>query len=273
MRTGVWTSAWHKRLLGPLVPECKIFASPGVGSDNMDLPRIIQNGAFACNAPTSVRRVTADGSVMSIMNAFRGTMILKVTAQDMSVRAGKWADLNVDPLDWRGRTVGVLGLGMIGPRAATMCHYLGMKIIYHNRHANPSASENFELVSQDELWKQSHCILLTCPLTDETRYVINKDSLDKTKDGVLLVNVAHGPIVHEESLADALNSGKVLIVFENEPNVNPRLVTHPNTTLSPHVMYLADTSLRGVNEEIIWNIVAYLETGKPNTPLNEPMAV
>ena len=118
--------------------------------------------------------------------------------------------------------MGIIGLGNIGAQVATMAQYLGFKVIYSNRHK--SEEEDFEFVSRDELYKRADVVLLLTPLTDETRGMINTDSIAQMKDGVIIVNVcewrsdvgwrleelttARGPVVKEQDLVDALESGK-----------------------------------------------------------------
>ena len=150
-------------------------------------------------------------------------------------------DRTVRSIDWRTSTIGIIGLGNIGHHVADMCSCLGMKVVYHSRRPRtdctchspngpgPSTTGGracrYEWLSSDDLYKRSDVIVLTCPLTEETRHLINSEALAKMKDGVVLVNVgqsssfpndvnvfdegtARGPVVDEEALVAALESGK-----------------------------------------------------------------
>jgi len=178
---------------------------------------LMSSGAYFANCPLEVGRRTADATIALLLNITRG-----LSTQFLSARAGNWRDPTARAIDWRGATLGIIGLGNIGAQVATMAQYLGFKVIYSNRHK--SEEEDFEFVSRDELYKRADVVLLLTPLTDETRGMINTDSIAQMKDGVIIVNVcewrsdvgwrleelttARGPVVKEQDLVDALESGK-----------------------------------------------------------------
>ena len=173
------------------------------------------SGAYFANAPLEVGRRTADATVSLILTITRG-----LSTQFLHARAGKWKDPSIKALDWRGKTLGILGLGNIGSQVADMATGLGFKVIYSNRHR--AEDEPYEFVSREELFKRADVRLLLTPLTDETRGLINKRTIKELKDGVIIVNVcecrlrwlraalmpARGPVVVEQDLVDALESGK-----------------------------------------------------------------
>ncbi|OCF40628.1 oxidoreductase [Kwoniella heveanensis CBS 569] len=264
---------WDAGLLSPLAPACKLYVGPGAGYDKVDIDWISSSGAMYANSPLAVGRRTADGALALILGAMRG-----ITPQDLSVRAGKWR-APVKTLDWHTATIGIIGLGSIGTRVATLLSAIGAShIIYHSR--RPSSSPEARQSSPpwgycrtlDELYEKADVVVLTCPLTSETKGLICKESLGKMKDGVVLVNVARGPVVKEDDLVEALESGKVmraaLDVFENEPEVHPGLMKNPNVTLSPHVAPAPDSMGAPMNGEVVENIIRFLETGMPMTPVN-----
>jgi phosphoglycerate dehydrogenase-like enzyme len=116
-------------------------------------------------------------------------MLTPLSHQDLSIRSGAWASPTTRSLNWRASTVGILGLGNIGLQLAIMCSYLGMKVIYSNRSPREDIPKDIEYVSREEFWKRSDAIVLTCPLTEETKGLVGKEVLGKMKDGVVLVNV------------------------------------------------------------------------------------
>lgn len=141
------------------------------------------------------------------------------------------------------KTIGILGLGAIGLWMARMAAGFGMKVIAYSRHKKTGPEYDFiEQVSLDELYERSDVISIHCPATDETAGMINKASIAKMKDGVILINTARGVIINEPDLVDALNSGKVyaagLDVVCNEPldHYIP-LMDCPNAVITPHIAW------------------------------------
>ncbi|WVF71887.1 hypothetical protein IAT40_006697 [Kwoniella sp. CBS 6097] len=258
---------WDQGLLGPLAPACKLYVGPGAGYDKVDIEWLSNSGAMYANSPLAVGKRTADGALALILGAMRG-----ITPQDLSVRAGKWR-APVRTLDWNTATIGIIGLGSIGTRVATLLTSIGASnIIYHSRRPSSSAQPQWGYRSLDALYAEADVIVLTCPLTSETKGLICKESFAKMKDGVVLINVSRGPVVKEDDLVEALESGKVmraaLDVFENEPDVHPGLLKNPNVTLSPHVAPAPDSMGAPMNGEVVENIIQFIKTGRPMTPVN-----
>jgi glycerate dehydrogenase len=141
------------------------------------------------------------------------------------------------------KTIGIIGLGAIGLWMARMAAGFGMKVIAYSRHVKTGAQYDFiEQVSLEELYARSDVISIHCPATDETTGMINKDSIAKMKDGVILINTARGVIINEEDLVEALNSGKIyaagLDVVQNEPlDHHIPLMDCPNAVLTPHIAW------------------------------------
>lgn len=141
------------------------------------------------------------------------------------------------------KTFGIIGLGSIGLWAGRMAAGFGMKVIGYSRHKKESAEYDFiEQVSLEEVLTRSDVISIHCPLTDETKEMINKDAIAKMKDGVILLNTARGDIMNEVDLVDALKSGKIyaagLDVVANEPlDHRCELMNCPNTVITPHIAW------------------------------------
>ncbi|AAW42001.2 oxidoreductase, putative [Cryptococcus deneoformans JEC21] len=264
---------WDATLLSPLLPSCKLFVGPGAGYDKVDVPWLTSVGAMYANAPTIVGKRTAEGALVLTLAAMRG-----VVRYDMSVRKGVWGDRGVRTVDWKTAKIGIIGLGSIGSHLAFLLSSIGAtSIFYHSRRPSLHAASNpawTYLPNRDDLYAQSDVIILACPLTKETEGMIGRAAFGKMKDGVILVNVSRGKVVKEEELVEALESGKVmraaLDVFENEPTVHPNLLTNPNVILSPHVAPAPDSMGPYIKGEVIENIIHYLQTGMPLTPINLP---
>ncbi len=137
----------------------------------------------------------------------------------------------------RGMTLGIIGCGRIGSRVAALAKAFGMQVMGYSRHGcDPAVATP---VSLEELLKTADMISLHCPLTAETRSLINADAFAKMKDGVMLINTARGAVVDTEALVAALESGKVsfagLDVFPQEPHVPKALLQFDNVVCTPHV--------------------------------------
>jgi glycerate dehydrogenase len=197
---------------------------------------------------------------------------------DQAVHEGKW---NTNP-DWcfwdyplielYGKTMGIIGLGRIGRSTARMAGAMGMKVLAYDSFENDAGREVATYVTLDEVLAQSDVIALHCPLFPETQGIINKDTIAKMKDGVIILNNSRGPLVVEQDLADALNSGKVyaagLDVVSTEPikNDNP-LLTAKNCLITPHISWAPKESRQRLMDIAVGNLKAFAD-GKPVNVVN-----
>ena len=172
--------------------------------------------------------------------------------------------------DMYGKTVGVIGMGRIARELVRILYGFGMKILAYDLHPKPELTEQYgvKFCSLDEIYSQSDIISLHCPLTDDTRFIINKDSIAKMKDGVILINTARGPVVDSKALADALKEGRIagagIDVFEGEPPIagDHPLLHAPNVILAPHVGFATQEAMEKRAVFAFKNVQAYL-AGKP----------
>lgn len=192
-----------------------------------------------------------------------------------SVHAGNW-DHSIDWCYWdyplmelEGKNLGIVGFGRIGQATGRIAKALGMNILAFDSHPNESGGEIAEYVSFDALLKHSDVIALHCPLFPETAGIINRESIAKMKDGVIILNNSRGPLIVEQDLADALNSGKVaaagLDVVSTEPiqNSNP-LLRAKNCIITPHISWAPKESRQRILDCAAANLKAYME----NAPIN-----
>ena len=167
------------------------------------------------------------------------------------------------------KTMGIIGFGRIGHRTAEIAKALNMNVIVNSR---KTENGGWEYVTKDELYRRSDVIILHCPLTDDTAGLINRETIAKMKDGVLLVNNARGGLVNERDLADALLSGKVggaaVDVVSTEPirGDNP-LLSAPNCIITPHLSWGAKEARERILSTTAENIRAYA-SGKPQNVVN-----
>ena len=195
-----------------------------------------------------------------------------------TVHAGKWAacadwcywDYPLIELD--GKTMGIIGFGRIGQQTGRIARELGMRVLACGSHPSDSGRAIADYVELDALLAASDVIALHCPLFPETEGIINRETIRKMKDGVILLNNSRGPLVVEQDLADALNSGKVyaagLDVVSTEPirEDNP-LLTAKNCIITPHISWAPRESRQRIMDTAAQNIRAYLD-GAPINVVN-----
>ncbi|WP_419038332.1 D-2-hydroxyacid dehydrogenase [Enterocloster bolteae] len=190
------------------------------------------------------------------------------------VKAGEWSRSR-DWCFWKhplvelaGKTFGVIGFGRIGQRTAKIAEALGMKIVaYDERPVKELEGKNFRYVSLDELLSMSDVISLHCPLFPSTEGIINKDTIAKMKDGVKIINTSRGPLIVEQDLRQALDSGKVsgaaVDVVSEEPirEDNP-LLGAKNSIITPHIAWAPRESRQRLMNIAVSNLKAFME-GNP----------
>lgn len=178
--------------------------------------------------------------------------------------------------DLHGKTIGVIGTGKIGKVFINICNGFGMNVIAYD--VFPDQNANINYVSLDELFKKSDIISLHCPLTKETEYIINKDSINKMKKGVYILNTSRGGLIDAEALLDAIKAKKVgaacLDVYEDEndiffedysghilqDDVLARLISMPNVLITSHQAFLTDEALDNIAHTTISNIVNFFNS-------------
>ncbi|KAF7958100.1 hypothetical protein EAE96_003665 [Botrytis aclada] len=193
-------------------------------------------GIAVSNSPANIGIATADATTYLFLSALRRSWI-----SSLSIRNGQWrghAGLGHDP---EGKILGILGMGNIGSVVAKRAAAFDMHIQYHNR--NPLPVERIhpgtKYVFFEELLQTSDIISVHLSFSDDTRYTLGSNEYARMKDGAILINTSRGPILDEQALVDALDSGKLysagLYVFENESQVHPKLLANENITLTPHM--------------------------------------
>ncbi|MBQ1186168.1 MAG: D-2-hydroxyacid dehydrogenase [Clostridia bacterium] len=199
---------------------------------------------------------------------------------DAEVRKGRkagpedWCFWDYPSIELENKTMGIVGAGRIGQIMARGAQVFGMNVLAYDTFKNPALeSATFKYCELDELLEKSDVISLHCPLFPETENMINKDSIAKMKDGVILINNSRGALIVEEDLADALNSGKIyaagLDAVRNEPisEDNP-LLAAKNCFITPHISWTAVEGRQRLATFAIDNVKAFLD-GKPTNIVNE----
>jgi glyoxylate reductase len=220
--------------------QLKVVSNYAVGFDNINVKDATDKGVVIANTPCEeVNEAVAEHTWALLMSLTR-----RIVEADESTRRGSyrgWEPGIFLGKGLKGKTLGIIGLGRIGTLVARRAEGFGMRILYNKRSPDPEAEKELgiEFAELDKLLSESDFMSLHVPLTDETRGMINKKTLEKVKQGALLINTARGQIVEEYDLVEALRSGHLggaaLDVFEAEPNINPELIGMENVILTPHI--------------------------------------
>jgi lactate dehydrogenase-like 2-hydroxyacid dehydrogenase len=226
-------------LINRLPDTVKILSTVSVGHEHLDIPAALARGMMVTNTPDVLTDATADIALLLMLGAARGA----VWGERM-VRENRWAGFSiVYPLgqDMSEMRLGILGMGRIGVAVATRAKAFGMALHYHNRRPSPEADALgavYHATFEDML---PHCDFLSinCPMTAETKGIINARTLALMPQGSIVVNTARGGIVVDEDLIASLTSGHTaaagLDVYNNEPNLDPRYRDLQNVFLLPHL--------------------------------------
>lgn len=256
-------------------PELKFVGVLATGYNVVDTTAAKEAGVVVCNIPTY-----GTDAVAQYVFALLLEMCHHVGEHSDCVKAGDWTN-NVDWCFWNhplielaGKTLGIIGFGRIGQRTAEIAMAFGMNVLAYDEYQNSALeSEKCKYASLDELLANSDVISLHCPLFPSTEGIINKDTLAKMKDGVMLVNTSRGPLVVEADLRDALNSGKVagaaLDVVSTEPiKMDNPLLSAKNVIITPHIAWAPKESRQRLMNIAVENLQSFVN-GKPENVVNK----
>lgn len=227
-------------------PRLKLIQKIGVGVNTIDLDAAAAAGVAVANMPGTNSRAVAE-MALSLMLA----VLRRVTYLDPLTRSGRGWEPDLALMDGvgeiAGRTIGLVGFGAVPKLLAPILGAMGAEILFTAR--SPQNSEHARQVDLDTLLARSDIVSLHVPLTDETAEMIDDAAIRKMKPGAIIINTARGPLIDEEALVSALESGRLrgagLDVFGEEP-VDPqhRILALPNSVVMPHVAWLTPETLR-----------------------------
>jgi lactate dehydrogenase-like 2-hydroxyacid dehydrogenase len=251
----------------------KIIANVAVGFDNIDVPAATRKGILVTNTPDVLTETTADFAFALLLAAAR-----RVVEGHQFVHAGEWRKWSIDLLvghDVHHRTLGIFGMGRIGQAVARRGRGFSMRILYNDAVRAPESIEQelrLELVSKEQLLRESDFVSLHVPLLDSTRKLIGESELKLMKKTAILVNTSRGPVVDEAAAGRALQEGLIagagLDVFEREPEVNPVLLQLQSVVVAPHIASASVDTRREMSMLAARNAVEALEGRRPITLLN-----
>jgi len=269
-------SMLHDRIDGPLADAAgrglRVVANVAVGYDNIDVPALRERGVLVTNTPGVLTDATADLTFGLLLALTR-----RIGEGDRLLRARRPWSFHLGFMlgsGLQGKTLGIVGLGGIGTAVARRARAFGMRIVYSGRSRSAAETElDARFVSREELLTTSDVVSLHCPLTPETRHLIDAEALGAMKNTAYLINTTRGPVVDEAALAEALRRGEIagagLDVFEKEPEVEPRLLDLDNVVLTPH---LGSATVETRTEMALLaarNVAAVLAGEAPLNPVRE----
>ena len=225
-------------LLSQFPDTVKLIVEAGTGYNNIDLNAAKARGITVCNIPAYSTERVAHTVIMMILN-FASTMQQQIGMLAKGDRSNFTKYLQVSHTEVNGKTLGVVGAGHIGMEVIKVAKALGMNILIHTR--TPKADgDGVRYVSLDELLENSDYITLHCPLNDQTKYMINKETIAKMKPSAVIVNTGRGPLINEADLCEALAAKRIagagLDVQEVEPPAEDSpLYTLDNVIITPHM--------------------------------------
>ena len=252
-------------------PRLRVVANYAVGTDNIDLAAARRLGIVVTNTPGVLTEATADLTWALLLGVAR-----RVAEGHRMVLRGAfkgWGPSLLLGMDLQGKTLGVAGMGRIGRAVARRATAFGMRVVYAQRSRllpSEEAALGAARLPLDELLRISDVVTLHCPLTAETRHLIDANGLAAMKPGALLINTGRGPLVDEAALVEALRSGHLggagLDVYEREPELAPGLKECPNVLLLPHAGSAGRETRATMARMAVGDALAVLE-GRP--PRNE----
>ena len=259
------------------LPNLKYIGVCATGYNVIDLGAAKKHGVTVTNVPAY-----STESVAQLAWGFIIELASRISEHNASVHNGDWVKSetfcywNNPIMELAGKTIGIIGYGNIGRRMAEIALAFRLKVRIYTAHPDKykddpmiSGQGDISFVSLDEIWEDSDIITLHCPMNKATEKLICRETIDKMKDGVLIINVSRGGLVNEQDLADALASGKVAAAAADVVTVEPMkadnpLLTAPNMCLTPHLAWASLEARSRLIDVVSSNVKAYLNGEKLN---------
>lgn len=230
--------------------KLKLVIRGGVGVDNIDVAYAESKGITVKNTPRASSDAVAELALAHMLSVARFISIAGHT-----MREDKWEKKAYKGFELTGKTVGIVGYGRIGQALGRRCQALGMDVLaYDVYHADGVQNARMRYVEMDELLAKSDIISLHVPSLPG-QPLVNRETIAKMKDGVVIINTSRGTNVDEDALLEALDSGKVygagLDVFAEEPAKNAKLYSHPHVSCTPHIGASTNEAQKRIGAEIV----------------------
>ncbi|MFI3169558.1 MAG: D-2-hydroxyacid dehydrogenase [Faecalibacterium sp.] len=246
-------------------PNVKFIGVLATGYNVVDVAAAKEKSISVCNVPTYGTDAVGQFAIAMLLEICH-----HVAHHSDAVHQGRWEN-NVDWCFWdyplielAGKTIGIIGFGRIGQSTGRIAKALGMHVVAYDSYPSDAGKEIATYVSLDELFAAADVVAVHCPLFPETEGIICKANIEKMKDGVIILNNSRGPLVVEQDLTDALNSGKVfaagLDVVSTEPikGDNP-LLGAKNCIITPHISWAPKESRSRLMDVAVDNLKSFID--------------
>ena len=251
--------------------NCKIIVRTGIGFNNIDLNAATEKGIYVCNVPDYCFDEVADHTLALALALSR-----KVVLFDRKVKKNQWTHDGARPIfGLRGQTWGMLGFGNIPRNLLTKILPFGFKVLVYDPFIKPEFAAQFdiEMVDLDRLFRESDILSIHAPLTDETKEVVNSESLRKMKPTAFLVNTSRGPLISEPDLYQALKENWIAgaaidVMVKEPPEADNPLLTLDNIVITPHAAFYSEDSSIALRHKSFQEAVRGAKGEKPLHPVN-----
>jgi len=253
------------------LPKLKYIGVLATGYNVVDVKAAKELGVIVTNIPAY-----GTSAVAQYVFALLLEICHHVGEHNEVVKEGAWTNCedfclwNYPLIELAGKTMGIIGMGRIGKATARIAQAFGMSILAYNPSKDELLkSDTFKYVELDQLFAQSDVVNLHSPLFDKTKGIINKETINKMKDGVIIINTSRGPLIVEQDLADALNSGKVAgaavdVMSTEPPKMDNPLMSAKNCLITPHIAWAPKESRERLMDIAVDNLVKFIN----KTPTN-----
>lgn len=262
-----------------VIDACKNLRFIGIlatGYNIVDVGYAAVQGIPVSNVPTYGTAAVAQFAIALLLEICH-----RVGHHSDAVHLGRWQTSpdwcfwDYPMIELSGKTMGIIGLGRIGTATARIAAALGMTVIAYDEHHTAEGARWASYVTLEELCAQSHVVVLHCPLTPASQGMINRNTIAKMRDGVILINNSRGALIAERDLADALESGKVYAAGLDVASLEPippdsPLLTAKNCIVTPHISWAPRESRQRLMEVAVQNLKQYL-AGTPVNLVNQPL--
>ena len=253
------------------LPELKYIGVLATGYNIVDTISARERNIIVTNVPAY-----STGSVAQMTFALILELCLHVQKHSNAVHQGDWSNSkdfsfwNYPLIELSNKTMGIIGFGRIGQQVGDVAAAFGMNVLALNSHMSDQTSrKNFKWAELDELLRESDIVSLHCPLFPDTKGIINKDNLSKMRKSAFLINTSRGPMIVEDDLAEALNTGIIAgagldVLSDEPPKADNPLLTAKNCLITPHISWATFEARSRLMKAAVNNVKAFLE----NTPIN-----
>ena len=252
------------------LPRLKYIGVLATGYNVVDVEAAKRRGIVVTNIPAYSTESVAQMTFAHILNITK-----RIGHYARQSREGRWSS-NPDFCYWdtklcelSGKTIGIVGLGNIGMRVATIARFFGMDVFAYTSKNSADLPEGIQKTTLDGLYAVSDIVTLHCPLTADTRHLINAESLAKMKEGSILINTGRGPLVDEEAVAEALASGHLGgygadVMIDEPPSPNNPLLAQRNAFITPHIAWATREARQRLMDICVSNVKAFIEGKRLN---------